>query len=141
MIGAATATIPATTSVIFFRKAHVARDAAGQNHLDSLFQIRSRHSGDASQWRFQVALANVENPFGIFVGRIADAQDFFVAGSLTLVHQVRADPPYQWMKPEQGFHNHMDRRRQVVTPANMTELVRQHGLQLTRRQALHNIRW
>ena len=42
------------------------------------------------------------------------------------------------MKPEHGLDKHVDRSGQVVPVTDMTELVRDHGLELTRREVLLN---
>ena len=55
--------------------------------------------------------------------RAAQLDDGFVAGTLALVDQPRANPPDQRIEPEQRLDKHMDERGQVVAPPNVAHLV------------------
>jgi hypothetical protein len=77
---------------------------------------------------------NFQNAFGISPRVAAGLQYFFVTGALTLLHEPRSNPPHQRVKPENRFHRHVERRRQVVASAYMAHLVGNDRLQLSRRQ-------
>ena len=47
-----------------------------------------------------------------------------VARTLALVDQPPAKPPHQWVKFEAGFDQHVERAGEIVTAADMRQLVR-----------------
>jgi len=47
----------------------------------------------------------------------AETQDFLVTVTLTLFDEVRADPPDEWMKPEDRFNQHADSGCEIVAAA------------------------
>ena len=59
-------------------------------------------------------------------------EHFFVAGKLLFLDEAKPSPPDQRMKPQQGFHNHVHRHRQVVATSHMAKLMSQNGLHLCR---------
>ncbi len=56
------------------------------------------------------------------------AHDGLVAGAFAFFHEPRADPPDQWMEPEQRLHEHVQRASEVVTPGQVLRLVGQKGV-------------
>ena len=113
----------------------VAGDVRRHDFLDARFEIGAAHSGGADQRRFQIELADVQDSFGIDV-RVCLPQNVLVAGALALFNEAGADPPDQRMKPEDGFHHHVDGGGEIVAAADVAELVGNHGFQLLRGEAV-----
>jgi hypothetical protein len=57
-------------------------------------------------------------------------QNIFVAGTLALLDHAGSQPPNERVKPEDCFHDHVDRSRQVVVPAHVPDFMRENGIQL-----------
>ena len=79
-------------------------------------------------------LADIENPLGVSKRLTEGLQHVFIASALAFLHQPRTHPPNQWVKPEDRLDKHVERRREVVATANVTQLVGQDGFQLRRRE-------
>jgi hypothetical protein len=60
-------------------------DAIAHDRLQSSFDVGAADAGHTRERRFDIALADNENPFGIRFGFLKHLQNLFVAGALTLV--------------------------------------------------------
>jgi hypothetical protein len=60
---------------------------------------------------------------------IAQAQYFFVAGSLAFFDEPRSDPPDQRVEPEDRFDDHVNRCVEIVPAFDVAEFVRENRLQ------------
>ena len=89
---------------------------------------------------FDVAPADIHDALGVDLGFSAPAQHLFVARAFTLIDEARSDPPHQRVKPEHGFREHVDGCGHVVAASDVTQLVRQHGCKLPRRQIVFDAR-
>ena len=83
-------------------------------------------------------MTHLENPLRVRLRRVPHSHDPFVAGTLALFEQALADPPYEWMEPEDCFDELVDGTSQVVAAANMANFVRQDRLQLFRREPVRD---
>src|SRR5689334_1868274 len=84
-------------------------------------------------------LANIEDGFGVDLRFTTLPQNIFVAGSLSLLYQPSANPPYQRMKPKDRLGDHVKRSEQVIASADMAQLVREHGFYLRWGQGFEDI--
>ena len=95
----------------------------------------ARYSGHTGQRRFNRPLANLNEGFGIKIGRVAPADNVFVARVFSFLNQPSADPPHQRVEPENRFDDHVDRHQKIVAAPHMAQLVRENCLYLGRREA------
>src|SRR5262249_5410269 len=107
-----------------------ARSAGGHDIDNPLLQIGPRDSGHAIQRGFQTEFADLQNAFCIYLALATRLQDFLVTGPFTLLDQPRPQPPYQWVKPKDRFHQHVDRSGQVVAAAYVRQFVGEDGFQV-----------
>src|ERR1700716_2775708 len=84
--------------------------------------------------------AHRQNSLGIHTGLGALAQDLFIAGALALCNQSRSDPPHQRMKPEKELHQHVERSKRIVPPADMTYLLVENRPELGRAEHIGDSR-
>src|SRR5687767_8991220 len=91
--------------------------------------------------RRHVVSAYVENSFRVGLRAVPGSNDCLVARTLALVYEARTDPPDERMKPEHRLHDHVDRGCEVVTPADVAELVLEDGLQLLVTQLRGDLFW
>ncbi len=115
-------------------KSQIRKDSVGHNALNSFLQIRAGNACHARQRRFDVQLADVENRVRIIPRIAAEPQHLFIAGPLAFFDESPTDPPDQRMKPERRLDQHVNRRRKVVPPTHMAQFMRQHRIELSRRQ-------
>jgi hypothetical protein len=142
MVGTATADTPATarnaffaklslipvrfaiiSSILFLRFAPVTPDTQGRR--DS---TESRHT-------------YCENAFRVNPWLVAQKEHFFITGDFPLLYHPLSDPPHQRMKPEDCFHEHMNRGDQIVPVVNMTEFMCDDAFQLGWSQPVENPFW
>ena len=94
-----------------------------EDRVDPLAYRGGVDARDTDDRGHQVAPADVQYRLSVKVWFIDRAHQVFVAGSLALVDQPPAGPPHQWVKPEGGLDEHVDRASEIVTPPDMTQLV------------------
>ena len=130
MMGAASAAMPPTASAILRVKLNLTM--AAPDRMDWTRGLRSDpgYAGDAGERGFDIQLANAEDGFRVVARMAALSDDCFMAGTLTLGHETRADPPDDWMEPEDGLDRHVNSRGQVVPATDVTKLVSENGFEL-----------
>src|SRR5213078_3160391 len=101
----------------------LAADRVAHDAFDAALEVRAGDTRDARDRRFEVQLAGFEDALGVSFGRVAQSEDFLVAGALALVEQAGADPPDQRMEPEDRFGSHVQRGPEIVTAADVAVLV------------------
>jgi hypothetical protein len=117
------------------------RDGSCEDGSETPLQIRARNSGNTRQRRCRVEPADFQYPLQIVRGFAAHSQDFFVTGKLALLHHARSNPPHERMEPKDCLHHHMHGGEEIVSPAHVTQLVRENGAKLPRAQVLHEVCW
>ena len=55
----------------------------------------------------------------------------FIAAALAFFNDARTNPPDQWMKPENGFDQHVQYGNEIVAAAHMTKLVGDDGFEMS----------
>jgi hypothetical protein len=136
MMGAASAAMPPTASAILRVKLNLTM--AAPDRMDWTRGLRSDpgYAGDAGERGFDIQLANAEDGFRVVARMAALSDDCFMAGTLTLGHETRADPPDDWMEPEDGPGNHVDRGGEIAAPADAGKFMSENGAKLARRKPL-----
>ena len=88
-MGPATAANLAAARSSFLPKIEFARDPVRHDFLDSFLEIRPGYAGYTRQRRFDIELANVENPFGVYLRLGTLHEYFFVTGAFPLFEPRR----------------------------------------------------
>ncbi len=70
--------------------------------------------------------------------RVAEANHLLVASTLALFDKACADPPDQWMKPEERFDEHVCGGGEVIVILDVRELMSQNCFQLRWSKPLGN---
>ena len=70
-----------------------------------------------------IALGQLRQGDGDGVVRRRETGDELLDQRLVLPDQPALDPPDQRMEPEQSFHEHMDRRRQIVPAPDVCQFM------------------
>ena len=100
--------------------------------IGHLGQLIRAYVGDGSQWGIEVEYIHEETPLGTIGPVVAALQGkpehFLIAGALLFFDKSALNEPHERMKPEQGFHTHVNRHGQVVATPGMTQLMGQHCL-------------
>jgi len=60
----------------------------------------------------------------------AAPKDFLIAGAFTFGYKSGPEPPDNGVEPKQSLNHHVKCRGEIVSPAHVTELVREHGSEL-----------
>jgi hypothetical protein len=108
--------------------------------LDSCRKGNAAHAGDARQLRLQRKPARLEDAVRVHLGPAALPQYGFVARPLALGDQPRARPPDERVEPARRLHHHVQREGEVVPALDVTQLVRDDGVDLVAREPLLSAR-
>jgi hypothetical protein len=80
--------------------------------------------------RLDEELTGLQDAFRVRLTFAAAADDRLVAGPLTFRDEACADPPDEWVKPEDDLDGEMKQGGQVVMTPQVTELVCENSLEL-----------
>src|SRR5581483_9818073 len=62
----------------------------------------------------------------------------FIACPLAFSDELRANPPDEWMKPEDRFDEHVNRSGEIVATPHVAKLVRNHRFKMSVIQVLRD---
>src|ERR1700716_2576183 len=93
-------------------------------------EIAARNPGHAGERGRQTEFTHFQNALGIDLPFAPQLQNVFVAGALALLDQPGPQPPNQGVKPEDCLYDHVNRSREVVVPAYVTDFMRGNGIEL-----------
>ena len=106
------------------------QDTVGHDVNHPLFEIGASDARDADQGRTETEFTDFQNAFGVDVTITAEFEHFFIAGALALVDEARAEPPDERIEPEDRFDQHVQCGVEIVTAADMPDLMRENRFQV-----------
>ena len=78
----------------------------------------------------ETEFTHFQNAFGIDLAIAAEGDNFFIASTLALFDQARAEPPDERMKPEHGLDQHVQRGGKIIAAADMPDFVGEDGFKV-----------
>src|SRR6185437_12545080 len=97
--------------------------ATAHDLLHTAPKVGTRYACSAGESRVPEESAHLQNALSIDFRVIPGGEHRLVAGAFALGDQSSAQPPDRWVKPEQGFDQHVHGRSEVVPSPVMTEFM------------------
>ena len=88
--------------------------SSGQDAFDAASEVSAGNSRCAQRRRFDAESAGHQQALGVNLRPGGAADHRLIAGAFALIQHAGLHPPDGGMEPENGFHDHMEGRRQIV---------------------------